>query len=438
MLVFRINFRLLICSVVCCLFLVSCSNMKMNNYVKSYEQNAEYGDIESYKQLNIDKKIKNLNLEQKLRVGVLLPLSGEAKTLGESLLNAIQLSMFENNKNNILLKIYDTKGTDFGAVEAMNNAIEDGIDTIVGPLFYAETKAISEIARKHNIVIFSLSNEQKLMNTDSVFVTGSIIEQEIDILLNNLIKNGKTNFVAFLPNNVFGSTVNDILKRKLKGKDAYLINTEFYTQSTELFETKLLNLLKSYRVSEEFLHDYEQKKANSQMTGEKVEYIAKEEDKIYPDVLFIVDGEKIAQNIGMVLYKNPKIASNIQLAATSKIDNAKNLEKNVYLDNLIFVGSNPEKFDDFSKKYYETYSVPALKISTIAYDLISDIDKFYVKKDGKYLINKTKLLNPYGYDSIDGKFRFLPNGLVERNYYILQLKNKQKTLISDSEDFLNY
>ena len=412
--------------------------MKMNSYVRNYEQNIEYGDIDNYNQLNIDKRIRNLDLEQKLKVGVLLPLSGEAKVLGEALLNSAQLSMFENKKDDILLKVYDTKGTDFGAVDAINKAVEDKVDAIIGPLFYAETKAVSEIARKNNIIIFSLSNEQKLANTDSVFVVGSIVEQEIDMLLNKLIRDGKTNFIAFLPNNSYGSTVNDVLKRKLKEKDAHLINTEFYTQNTELFETKLLSLLRSYRVSDEFMREYEQKKSSSQITGEKVEYIAKEEDKIHPDVLFIVDGEKIAQNVGMVLYKNSKLAKNIQLVATSKIDSAQNLEKNVYLDNLIFVGSNPDKYSDFSRKYQDMYALSPIKISTIIYDLVDNIDKYYVKKDDKYLVNKTKLLNPYGYDSIDGKFRFLPNGLVERNYYILQLKDKQKTLISDSEDFLNY
>lgn len=432
----KINFKIIICLI--CIFLASCSNKNMLDYVKGYDQKIEYGDIENYSYLSIDRKIRNVKLDQKLRVGLFLPLSGDAKIIGESLLNSAQLSLFENSKDNVVLKVYDTKGTDFGAVEAMKNAIKDGVDTIIGPLLYAETKAISKLAKDNDIVVFSLSNEQKIKDTNSVFVTGSIIEQEIERLLDYMIALGKVNFIAFLPNNAFGSSVNDILKKKISAKEGFLINTDFYTQETELFETKLLTLLKSYRVSEEFKADYEKQKSEAQLTGRKVEYIVKDEDKIRPDVLLIVDGEKIAQNVGIVMYKHPKIAKDIQLVSTSKIDGGKNITKNPYLENVIFIGSDPDKYKLYEEKYAEIYSLSPLKISTTIYDLVNNIDKFYTKKDGRYLLNKTKLLNPYGYDSIDGKFRFLPNGLIERNYYILQLKEKQKVLVSDSEEFLNY
>lgn len=431
--VFNVDTRFALC-VIFCLLLVSCTNESLNNYMRNFNNRVEYGDINNYNYLSLDKRISNANLEQKLRVGLLLPLSGNARLIGESLLNSAQLSVFENSKNNIMLKVYDTKGTDFGAVEAINKAIEEGVDTIIGPLFYAETKAVSEIAKANNIVLFSLSNEQKLMNTDNVFVAGSIIEQEIETLLNYLINEGKTNFVALLPNNTYGSHVNEILKKKLRVKNAYLINTEFYTQSAELFESKLLKLLKSYRVSEDFTKDYEEKKS----VDKKYEYIVKEEDKIYPEVLLIVDGEKIAQNVGIVMYKNPKISNNIQLVATSKVEGGKNLENNMYLNNMLFIGSNPYIYNSYDKKYQDIYNESPIKISTIIYDLVNNIDKFFVKEDGTYMLDKERLLNPYGYSGLDGRFRFLPNGLIERNYYMLQLRDQSKALISNSEEFLNY
>ena len=130
----------------------------------------------------------------KLRVALLLPLSGPIKPVGESILNVAQMSMFDNKKNNMILKVYDTKGTTFGSVEAMKNAIKDGIDVVIGPLFMSETKAIQKLAKNNGILIFSLSSEQELMNYDNVFVTGSIIEQEIQTLITYMMDNDYYNY----------------------------------------------------------------------------------------------------------------------------------------------------------------------------------------------------------------------------------------------------
>ena len=239
-------------------FLVALSILSSCKYIQNHDEKINYVHDSESKSLIINKK--NTNISNKLRIGLLLPLSGQAKNIGESLLNSAQLAIFKNNKNDILLEVFDTKGTDFGAIDAMNKAIKSGVDTIVGPLFYTETKAITKIAEKNNVLVFSLSNDQKLMNNENILVSGSIPEQEIEFLLNNLISQEKTNFIAFLPNNSNGSEINRILQNKLRDKNAYLIKSEFYTANDPSFDSKLYNLLNSYRVSDEFIEEYTQKK----------------------------------------------------------------------------------------------------------------------------------------------------------------------------------
>jgi hypothetical protein len=59
-------------------------------------------------------------------------------------------------------------------------------------------------------------------------------------------------------------------------------------------------------------------------------------------------------------------------------------------------------------------------------------------KDGRYLPDKQTLLDPFGFDGIDGKFRFLPNGIVERNLFVLQILDKKKVVLYHTDEFLNY
>ena len=137
-------------------FLFSCSrNLSYFTETSKIEQGTSSFYTDNI--INEYTKVEN----NKLRVAVLVQLSGQVKTVGENIVNAIQISLFENNKKNIVLKIYDTKGTTFGAVDAINKAIEDGVDTVIGPLFSAETKAIKNILRQNNLISFSLSNDEE-------------------------------------------------------------------------------------------------------------------------------------------------------------------------------------------------------------------------------------------------------------------------------------
>ncbi|MBR2141503.1 MAG: penicillin-binding protein activator [Rickettsiales bacterium] len=376
----------------------------------------------------------------KLRVAVLVPLSGQVKSVGESILNSIQLSLFENNKKNIVLKVYDTKGTTFGAVEAINRAIKDGIDTVIGPLFSAETKAIKNIIKKHDLIVFSLSNDDELKGIDNVFVTGSIPEQEIQTLISYMMENDFINYVALMPNSSHGAAMNKILRGTILNKDGLLIKTEYYDQDEKNLMTKISDLANFYEVPQTLYEDYEKKKMENKLLGnnEELEFIIQEDEKIYPQALFIPDGGKKAEEIANLLFINQRNGRYIQLLGTTKLDGDTNVLNNPYLDNVIFIGANPEKYKKFYDSYVKLYRSEPSKITSMTYDLVNIIDKVYYRADGIYSINKKELLNPNGFDGIDGKFRFLPNGVVERKMFVLQLQNKEKVVLSTDQEFLNY
>ncbi|MDR1495137.1 MAG: hypothetical protein LBI29_03860, partial [Rickettsiales bacterium] len=128
----------------------------------------------------------------------------------------------------------------------------------------------------------------------------------------------------------------------------------------------------------------------------------------------------------------------IQLIGTSKLDGNDNTLKNPYLDETIFIGANPEKYEKYADSHNKIYRYRPLKITSIVYDLVKIMDMVYERKDGVYRPDKYALLSPMGFDGIDGKFRFLPSGLVERKLYVLQFKNGEKIVLDTNQEFLNY
>ena len=376
----------------------------------------------------------------KLRVAVLVPLSGQVKNVGESVVNAIQMSLFENNKKNIVLKIYDTKGTTFGAVDAINKAIEDGVDTVIGPLFSAETKAIKNILRQNNLISFSLSNDEELRNIDNVFVTGSIPEQEIQTLISYMMENDFYNYVALMPNSTHGALMNRILRGTILNKDGLLIKTEYYTQNENNLINKINGLVNFYEVPQTLYEDFEKKKLENKLLGitEELEFKIQEEEKIYPQALFIPDGGKQAEQIANLLFITQQNSRYIQLIGTTKLDGDESIINNPYFDKVIFIGANPSKYKKFRNSYVGLYKEEPVKITSMVYDLINIMDTIYTLENDSYIINKKELLDPRGFDGIDGRYRFLPNGIVERKMFVLQLQNKEKVVISTDQEFLNY
>ena len=386
--------------------------------------------VNSYKQHATDK----------LRVALLVPLSGPIKPVGESILNVAQMSMFDNKKSNMILRVYDTNGTTFGAVKAMKEAIKNGVDVVAGPLFMSETKAIQSLAKNNGILVFSLSNEQELLNYDNVFVTGSIVEQEIQTLITYMMENDTYNYVALMPNTSFGATLNKVLREIITGKDGLLIKIDFYEHNDKNLMKKINELISFYEIPKTLYDNFEKKKLEQKLSGskEELEFKVSDEEKIYPHSIFIAEGGKNAEQIANLLFVLQKGDKKIQLIGTTKLDGDDNMLFNPYLNGTIFVGANPKKYKKFSKNYYEMYRSKPIKITSMVYDLINILDLVYDRVDNIYIPNKINLLNPYGFDGIDGRFRFLPNGLVERKLHVLQFKDGEKIVLDTNQEFLNY
>ena len=84
---------------------------------------------------------------QREKVGLLLPLSGQNRQLGQAMLNAAQLALFDQGDPGIELLPRDTGGTAAGAAEAARAAMAQGARALAGPLTLTETAAASQAVR---------------------------------------------------------------------------------------------------------------------------------------------------------------------------------------------------------------------------------------------------------------------------------------------------
>ena len=73
---------------------------------------------------------------------MLLPLSGEAAKAGQGLKNATMIALEDMNNPNLILQYYDTKSSPEGARVAVENALNQQVRLIIGPLMSTSVEAI--------------------------------------------------------------------------------------------------------------------------------------------------------------------------------------------------------------------------------------------------------------------------------------------------------
>ena len=78
----------------------------------------------------------------KTAVGLLLPLSGPSAALGQAMLDAAEMALYDLAGEQLELLTRDTKGTPDGASAAAQQLLSQGAQIILGPLLAPEVGAV--------------------------------------------------------------------------------------------------------------------------------------------------------------------------------------------------------------------------------------------------------------------------------------------------------
>jgi len=79
-------------------------------------------------------------------------------------------------------------------------------------------------------------------------------------------------------------------------------------------------------------------------------------------------------------------------------------------------------WQDFKKKFYKLYNYEPIRLSSLAHDSLTTVFSIIDKNEKIYELNYGDFQNSYGFTGIDGEFKFLSNGTVQRKLSILEVK----------------
>jgi ABC-type branched-subunit amino acid transport system substrate-binding protein len=145
------------------------------------------------------------------RAAMLVPLTGPQAPLGQTLLNAGIMGLFDEASTGVEIAPADTGGTPSGAAAAARQAIAGGARILIGPLTSAETAAVVPVARAAGVPMLAFTNDASRA-AENAWVLGVTPQQQVRRVVAAAARDGRQRFALAAPNNEFGRALAEGLR----------------------------------------------------------------------------------------------------------------------------------------------------------------------------------------------------------------------------------
>src|SRR6201995_4695010 len=164
-----------------------------------------------------------------VKVGLILPLSasGNAGVAALSMKNAAEMALAEFQNPNIQILIKDDGGSPSGAQAGAQQAVDEGAEIILGPLFAASVPAVAQVARTRGISVIAFSTDSSVAGR-GVYLLSFLPESHVSRIVEYSASIGKKSFAALLPDNAYGNVVEVAFKTAVSRRGGRIAAFEKY------------------------------------------------------------------------------------------------------------------------------------------------------------------------------------------------------------------
>jgi ABC-type branched-subunit amino acid transport system substrate-binding protein len=330
-----------------------------------------------------------------VKVALILPLSagGNAGTAATSMKNASEMALAEFLNPNLQLLVKDDAGSPQGAQAAAQQAVDEGAEIILGPLFASSVPAVAQVARGRGISVIAFSTDSSVA-TRGVYLLSFLPESDVNRIVEYVASTGKRSFAAMLPENAYGNVVETAFKNAAAKRGGRVAVFEKYGADRATAARQVAAALTS---------------ADTLMLADDGDAVVAAADAIAASGANL----KNVQLIGTGLWDNPRVFSSAALQGG------------------LYAAPDPAGFRSFANRYRNKYGGEPVRTATLAYDAVALIAALSRTQGGKRFTTEV-LLNSSGFAGIDGLFRFRADGTNERGLAVMRVTSGGPVAVAGS------
>jgi ABC-type branched-subunit amino acid transport system substrate-binding protein len=319
-----------------------------------------------------------------VKVGLLLPLSasGNAAVAAQSMKNAAEMALAEFQNPNIQLLIKDDAGSAQGAQQGTQQALEEGSEIILGPLFALSVPATAQLTRAKGVSAIAFSTDSSVAGR-GVYLLSFLPESDVNRIVEYAAGVGKRSFAAMLPENAYGNVVEAAFKQAVGRRGGRIVAFEKYGADRTGPARTIAQALGG------------------------------------ADALFLADDGDSVVGVADALTSAGANLKNLQLLGTGLWDNPRIFSTPV-LQGGLYPAPDPAGFRSFSARYRAKFGSEPVRTATLAYDAVALVAALARTQAGQRF-SAAVLTNPSGFAGIDGLFRFRADGSNERGLAVMKV-----------------
>jgi len=334
-----------------------------------------------------------------VRVALILPLSGagQGAVVAQSMRNAADLALTEARGTELTILVKDDRGTPDGAREAVSQALAEGAELIIGPLFAGSVQAAGQVAQQAGRPVIAFSTDASVA-TRGVYLLSFLVQAEVDRIVSYAASQGRRSIAALIPETTYGRVAEARLHEAAARQGLRIVAVERYPAGQPQGAVQRLARV---------------------IAGPSPQ----------ADALFMPESGDGLPALSQALQTVGLNTQQVKPLGTG-VWNEPRVFALPVLQGGWFASPDNRGFEDFAARYRARFNTDPIRLATLSYDAVTLAVALARVQQGPQRYAEGALINPAGFIGADGVFRFKPDGTNDRALSVQEIRSGGAVMVS--------
>jgi len=317
---------------------------------------------------------------EKIKIGLLVPLTGKNSEIGQSIVKSARLAINKINNSSIKIIPRDTKSNPRGTLRAAKELVELGIKIVIGPVFNENLIYLGELT---DITFLSLTNKNDNFSKN-IINAGINATSQLNTIKKFLELNEIKKTISLTPNINYQNEIN----KAISASKVKLIKKYTYdTDPTKL--TQQIEKITRYDIRKQNLEDeiVRLEKSNQNNKERLIERLKKRDTLggVKFDSIIIADFDESLKSVTTsLLYTDISPKKKYFITLNQWFDES--LLEEASAQPLYFPSINKKNYEEFSLEYFEKFNQYPNQLSFLSFDLVGLV--YYLILQNNSIVHK--------------------------------------------------
>ena len=362
---------------------------------------------------------QNIFASEKIKIGLIVPLSGENSLIGEKIIKSTRMAINKINDERVEIIPKDTKSNPIDALKVSNDLYKDGVRIIIGPVFNESTKYLDDL---EDVTFISFTNKL-IGNPKNVISAGVNAISQVQTIKKFNRRNNLSKSIILIPKAQFKKEIEAAInKTKIKHKEVFYYDRE----PTKL--TKQIEELTKYQIRKNNLKFEIQRLEGLSFKDKdkKIQNLKKRDTlgNINFDSVVIADFDENLKSVATSLLYTDVSSKRISYITLNQWFDESLLKDNS-LHPIYFPSINKDNYELFMNDFKNAYGLDGDQLSFLSYDLIGLV--YFLIYENDFKISKKIFYKKNKFKGKIGVFEISKNTITHQlNFYSIEDKKFKK------------